>query len=196
MRRSLVAVHTLLAMDNGSFISLLDPPASAQAAVAECVSDGTFPVLIGDEGSSDVMLSSPIILYDHPAVAPESAGDLCDATEIDEILALRVMTLTDDEKAEARGTDRAGRGDHRPLSTTCRPRSGRACTARCVAPRRPPEERDASPWWEPASTPVDPFTDTMSIDGVEVGTGTTCVYDPHAARRRPRSCSTTASPRR
>ena len=54
-----------------------------------------------------MVLSSPIILYDHPAVAPESAGDLFDATEIDEILALRVMTLTDDEKAEARGTDRA-----------------------------------------------------------------------------------------
>ena len=34
--------------------------------------------------------SSPIILYDHPAVAPESAGDLFDATEIDEILTLRV----------------------------------------------------------------------------------------------------------
>ena len=51
------------------------------------------------------MLSSPIILYDFPAVAPESAGDFCDSTEIDEILALRVMTLTDEEKAEARGTD-------------------------------------------------------------------------------------------
>ena len=51
------------------------------------------------------MLSSPIILYDQPAVAPESPGDLYDATEIDEILALRVLTLTDDEKAEARATD-------------------------------------------------------------------------------------------
>ncbi len=51
------------------------------------------------------MLSSPIILYDHPEVAPESQGDLFDATEIDEILALRVLTLTDDEKDEARRTD-------------------------------------------------------------------------------------------
>ena len=67
--------------------------------------EGTFPVLIGDTTTNDVMLSSPIILYDFPAVAPESAGDFCDSTEIDEILALRVMTLTDDEKAEARGTD-------------------------------------------------------------------------------------------
>lgn len=51
------------------------------------------------------MLSSPIILEDHPAVAPESLGALYDATEIDEILALRTAALTDQEKREARGTD-------------------------------------------------------------------------------------------
>ncbi len=51
------------------------------------------------------MLSSPIVLYDHPEVAPESPGDLYDGTEIDEILALRVLTLTDEERSEARGTD-------------------------------------------------------------------------------------------
>ena len=105
MRRSLVAVHTLLAVEDGVFVSLLDPPAYAVGAVAGCRSDGTFPVLVGRAGATDVVLSSPIILYDHPAVAPESAGDIFDATEIDEILALRVLTLTDDEKAEARGTD-------------------------------------------------------------------------------------------
>ena len=52
-----------------------------------------------------MVLSSPIILYDHPEVAPQSPGDLYDSLEIDEILALRVMTLTDEEKSEARGTD-------------------------------------------------------------------------------------------
>ena len=76
-------------------------PDSPAAAVACCEQVGTFPVLIDDT----VVLSSPIILYDRPAVAPESEGDLFDATEIDEILALRVLTLTDDEKREARGTD-------------------------------------------------------------------------------------------
>ena len=70
--------------------------------MADCRSDGAFPVL---SAADDVMLSSPIILYDHPEVAPESPRDLYDATEIDEILALRVLTLTDEEKAEARGTD-------------------------------------------------------------------------------------------
>ncbi|HEY6532566.1 MAG TPA: hypothetical protein VIY72_09690, partial [Acidimicrobiales bacterium] len=106
LARSLIGVHTLLALDGGRFVSLIDPPAGAAAAVAGCRNDGTFPVLVADPlGGSDVVLSSPITLYDHPEVAPESQGDLYDATEIDEILALRVLTLTDDEKAEARGTD-------------------------------------------------------------------------------------------
>ena len=52
-----------------------------------------------------MLLVSPIILYDHPAVAPESSVALYDSTEIDEILTLRVLTLTDEEKAEARATD-------------------------------------------------------------------------------------------
>jgi hypothetical protein len=105
LRRSLVSAHTMLAVRDGRFISLLDPPAAAAQAVASCVNLHTWPVLAGPEGSGDVVLSSPIILYDHPAIAPESPDDLCDATEIDEILTLRIMTLTDEEKREARGTD-------------------------------------------------------------------------------------------
>ena len=102
MGHSLIAVHTMLAVDDGTFVSLLDPPDDAAAAAATCRSDGAYPVLIGD---GDVVLASPIILYDHPEVAPQSPGDLYDSLEIDEILALRVMTLTDQEKSEARGTD-------------------------------------------------------------------------------------------
>jgi hypothetical protein len=101
--RSLISVHTILAVEGGRFVSLLDPPEQAAAAALACTNEGTYPVLIGD--GEDVVLSSPIILYDHPEVAPESPGDLYDSTEIDEILALRVMTLTDEEKMEARGTD-------------------------------------------------------------------------------------------
>ena len=55
------------------------------------------------------MLASPIILYDYPQIAPESPGDLCDGTEIDEILALRILTMTDEEKREARGSDERAR---------------------------------------------------------------------------------------
>ena len=115
MAHSIVGLHVVLAVDDGQFVSSIDPPADARSAVDACTNDGLFPVLLGDEGSADVVLASPIILYDHPAVAPESQGDMFDATEIDEILALRVLTLTDEEKAEARQTDPRGGGDHRPL---------------------------------------------------------------------------------
>ena len=105
VRRSLAAVHTLLAVHHGRFVSLVDPPEFAAPAVSRCVNEGTWPVLVGEEGGQAVVLSSPITLYDYPQVAPESPGDMFDATEIDEILALRVLTLTDEEKREARGTD-------------------------------------------------------------------------------------------
>jgi hydrogenase maturation protease len=55
------------------------------------------------------MLSSPIILYDYPVIAPESAGPLFDGTEIDEILTLRILTLTDVEKSEMRSADEQAR---------------------------------------------------------------------------------------
>src|SRR6185295_13424396 len=95
----------LFRIHEGAFISLLDPPADAAEAVASCRNLRTWPVLVGEPGQHDLLLSSPIILYDYPAIAPESPRDLCDGTEIDELLALRVMTLTDDEKREARATD-------------------------------------------------------------------------------------------
>ncbi len=103
LRGAMLGVHTLLSVANGRFISLLEPPPEAASAVAACDNDGTWPVLMGEDGQ--VMLSSPIILYDQPTIAPESPGDLFDATEIDEILTLRIMTLTEEEKREARATD-------------------------------------------------------------------------------------------
>ena len=168
MRRSLVAVHTLLAIDDGSFVSLLEPAPHAEQVVAGCGNDGTFPVLIGDEIRRDVMLSSPIILYDFPAIAPESAGQFCDSTEIDEILALRVMTLTDDEKAEARSTDpRAAaivdRCDDMPAEIWTRLHGA-------VRSLRP---IDKVPWWDPGQdSSFDPFTDVLRIGAVNVTNGT------------------------
>jgi hypothetical protein len=167
--RSLVAVHTMIAVDEGQFVSLLDPPpGTAAAAAADCSNDGAFPILIDDDR---VILSSPIILYDHPAVAPESPGDLYDSTEIDEILALRVLTLTDEEKAEARATD---------------PRAA-AIVDRCdemapdawerlhgiVRPIEPSVPAPAVPWWDPeADAAVDPWSDSVVVAGVEVSKGT------------------------
>ncbi|SFM63964.1 hypothetical protein SAMN04487980_1003346 [Streptomyces sp. cf124] len=102
---SLVATHLLMALSAGSFLSMTDPPEWARGAVAACRNLHTWPVLAGEPGRADLVLSSPIILEDHPAIAPESPGALYDATEIDEILALRTAALTDEEKREARGTD-------------------------------------------------------------------------------------------
>ncbi len=102
---SLVSTHTILTAKNGEFVSLLEPPDELSEAVADCQNIKTFPVLAGNEGTRDCMLSSPIILYDYPQIAAESAGDLFDGGEIDEILTLRIMTLTDEEKREMRGTD-------------------------------------------------------------------------------------------
>ncbi|HZF07556.1 MAG TPA: hypothetical protein VFE33_02090 [Thermoanaerobaculia bacterium] len=77
LHHSLLSAHTLIAVADGRFVSLLDPPPEAARAAAECSNLRTWPVLVGDEGSGDLLLSSPILLYDHPAIAPEGQGDLC-----------------------------------------------------------------------------------------------------------------------
>ena len=105
LRGALIAAHSLIGVPGGKFLSMTDPPEWAAAAVADCHNARTWPVLAGPQDCTDLMLSSPVILYDHPEVAAESAGDLFDATEIDEILTLRTLTLTDAEKRLARATD-------------------------------------------------------------------------------------------
>ena len=103
--RVMASTHTLLACRDGHFVSLLEPPPELQAETAVCAHVGCFPVLVGEPGADDVLLASPIILYDRPKIAPESAGDFFDATEVDELLTLRVLTLTERERAEAMRSD-------------------------------------------------------------------------------------------
>jgi hypothetical protein len=106
----MLGAHTLLRVEGGEFISLLDPPSELAPLAKTCVNENTWPVLVGGPGSTDCVLSSPIILYDYPRVAAESVTGFHDATEIDEMLTLRVMTLTEEEKREvARTDDRARR---------------------------------------------------------------------------------------
>lgn len=76
LRRSLLATHLILAVSAGEFVSLLDPPEWARPAAARCVNLHTWPVLVGSADRRDVVLSSPIILYDHPELAPESRAGL------------------------------------------------------------------------------------------------------------------------
>jgi hypothetical protein len=200
LRHSLIATHTIIAVNRGKFVSLLDPPEWAQVAARTCVNAHTFPVLAGEPGAHDLVLSSPIIMYDHPQVAPESPGDLFDATEIDEILSLRTLTLSDDEKREARATDRLAaalldrvdamppqllaklHGAVRSLRTLRRDSHGEEhARAGADASNAP-----AAPWWDPGSdASVHPETDSLMIDGGEVTRGS-------IVRLRPRRRGTDA----
>jgi hydrogenase maturation protease len=106
---SLISTHAILHTVDGEFVSLLDPPPALRSVAQACENKGVWPVLVGEEGDSHTMLASPIILYDYPQVAPESPGDLFDGAEIDEILSLRILTMTDDEKHEMRHADERAR---------------------------------------------------------------------------------------
>lgn len=107
--RTLASAHTILTLEDGAFLSLLEPPDAYADAAEACENLCTWPVLVGENGETDTMLSSPIILYDYPELAPESPGDFFDGLEMDEMLTLRILTMTDDEKDEMRQADDLGR---------------------------------------------------------------------------------------
>ena len=179
MRRSLIAVHTLAALEDGAFCSVFDPPEGSEQAVASCKSIGSYAVLVGSAGATDLVLASPIILYDYPAIAPESDGDFHDGCEIDEILALRVLTLTDEEKAEARGTDPRARaiidrcdnmeeGSWDKLHGTMRD----IRTLDAGPTRIDPTDPEPVPWLDPViDASFDPWSDIVVIADVEVSKG-------------------------
>jgi hypothetical protein len=180
VRRSLVGVHVLLHADDATFLSSLDPPEFAKGAVASCTNKNAFPVLIGDEDDDTTVLASPIILYDRPEVAEESPGDMCDATEIDEILALRVLTLTDEEKIQARATDARAAAIVDRVDDFAPEIFERLHGA--IRQLRPAAE-EPLPWWEPAvDAAVDPWTDVINIDGVDVSKGSKVILRPGSRR--------------
>lgn len=170
LRRSLISAHLLIGVTGGAFVSLLDPPEWARPMAQDCRNVHTWPVLVGEPGHRDVVLSSPIILYDYPDIAPESPGDLFDSTEIDEILHLRTLTLTDEETRQARATDpRAAQlidmvGDMPP-----------ELVERLHGVIRyldTPAREAATPWWDPAADAgVSPETDSVTVSGVEIAKG-------------------------
>ncbi len=103
--RAFASTHVVMETQGGAFISLLDPPAAFREAAEACENTGAWPVLVGVEGARDTVLASPIILYDYPAVASQSPGDLYDGAEIDEILTLRILAMTEDEKRQMSAVD-------------------------------------------------------------------------------------------
>ncbi|MEU7301320.1 hypothetical protein [Streptomyces sp. NPDC007206] len=174
LRQALIATHTLLGGDGVEFVSLIDPPEALADQARGCRNAFTFPVLGGaaQEGSTGAaVLSAPIILPDWPQVAPESPGDLHDAAEIDEILTLRTMLLTDEEKAEARATDpRAAQIVDRVEAMPREVFERLHGAIRSLTPAAPPADRPA--WWqEGADDGLSPATDTVLVDGVRVGGG-------------------------
>jgi hypothetical protein len=193
LRQALIATHTLIGGVGVEFVSLIDPPADLTEHARGCRNAFTFPVLGGEPpagrdrsgsarvprtpddatgGTGHVLLSSPIILPDHPQVAPESPGDLHDAAEIDEILTLRTMLLTDEEKREARATDpRAAeildRVDTMPPEVFARLHGA----IRSLAPAAPQGQQRPAWWQEGGDDGLSPSTDTVLVDGVRVSGG-------------------------
>lgn len=193
INHSLIGAHLLLAADGFEFVSTTDPPADALALSAACRQDRCWPVLAGEAPARDLLLGSPIILYDYPEIAAESPGALYDSLEIDEILTLRVMTMTDEEKAEARATDPRAR----EIIDRCDqmtpevlqqmhgilrdPHAGQASAAEPQWPGASdvdalvPTSFDTGdvPWWSPeADASVQPGLDSVLIDGVAVARDT------------------------
>jgi hydrogenase maturation protease len=117
LRRAFISTHTVLRVEGGAFVSLTDPPPERSEAAAECENVGTWPVLVGEPGDRTTLLSSPIILPDYPEIAPESPGDLFDGTEIDELLTLSILGLSDEEKREMQASDPRAREILRRSST-------------------------------------------------------------------------------
>lgn len=209
LRRAFLAAHVVLALDSGHFLSVQDPPEWARPATDECRGERLWPVLLDAEHGSG-MLASPIILSDDPAIAPESNGPLFDGTEIDEILTLRTMALTGEEKRQARATDPKAaqlidRADNMPAEMLerlhgtvryLREATGGAATANTPTTDATTGEPDVEettgadvmappsvPWWDPgADTSVSPDSDTVTIAGAAIGNGSPVTLRPGLRR--------------
>ncbi|MET7772291.1 hypothetical protein [Nocardia sp. NPDC005366] len=175
--RSLIGAHVIAEVAGSRFLSLLEPPPEAERAAKDCAHHRCFPVLAGPPGERRLVLISPIILYDHPEIAEQSEGPLFDSTEIDEILTLRVMTMTDEEKEQARATDpRAAaiidRCDAMTSDGMGRLHGVLRDPHRLDDPRVVPEVPQGLDWWDPrADTAVRPDSDAVAVGGVLVRKG-------------------------
>jgi hypothetical protein len=105
LRQTLCSTHVILRARDGAWVSLTDPPEALRAEADACENSGVWPVLVGNEGDRSTMLASPIILSDHPEIAPESPGNLFDSGEIDQMLVLNILAMTDEERRDMRDSD-------------------------------------------------------------------------------------------
>ncbi len=105
LRATMCSTHAVLRVRGGEWVSATDPPERLRAAADACEQDGAWPVLVGEPGDRSTVLASPIILSDHPEIAPESPGDLFDSGEIDGMLVLNILAMTDEERRDMRDAD-------------------------------------------------------------------------------------------
>jgi hypothetical protein len=177
--QTLVSTHTILKVEGGEFVSLMDPPEELKRLTEQCENVKTWPVLAGEERDKHTILSSPIILYDYPQIAPESPGDLFDGGEIDQLLTLSILSLTDEEKEEARATDpRAREILDRSESLTEEDLMGLHGAIRGFQMLRGGEQIDPFEV-EGLERPAPP---SVTVGGVEVGTGSRVRLWPQAGR--------------
>ena len=203
LRTAFVSAHVLLAAHGGRFVSVLDPIPEAADATKALVNRHLFPVLVGDKAVDEqraaLMFSSPIILYDFPAVAAQTDADAFDSTEIDELLTLSVLSLPDAERDEARATDPRARAiieraERFSMQDLARVHAGtlyRVGDSDPFPADQPFPARNPFGGFDPFSTGRDPFAsadpfaaldvpaiDCVFVDGVKVAKGSSVRLQP------------------
>jgi hypothetical protein len=164
--QSLISAHVVLVCKGGNFVSATDPPPQLHAAAAACENIALWPALLGEAPSRAVLLASPIILGDYPQIAAESPGDLFDGGEIDEILTLRVLTLTDDEKRAMQALDPRTRAILERSESLAPEQIARmhGLVHPLPQPPAPSTPEDAS-----LELPADPFQQLLSLPSIHAG---------------------------
>jgi len=174
LKQTFLSTHTILQVKDGEFISLTDPPELYEADAKECKNLHTWPVLVGQPGEKQNMLSSPIILPDYPQIAPESPGNLFDNSEVDQLLFLNILALTDEEKDEIRATDPKAREIlERSESLTMDDFMNMHGAIRDFRTLR--EIPEINPLFEPLEKPV---PKSLLVDGVEIRKGSRVRLEP------------------
>jgi hypothetical protein len=175
LAHALVSTHAILRVVDGEFVSMTDPPDDLRLDVAACRNRGAWPVLVGPAGERSTMLSSPIILPDYPRIAPESPGDLFDGTEIDQLLTLNILSLTEEEKSELRATDPRARAILERTEALTPDALMRLHGAVRDGPRSS-AEADDSPTLE---RPDPPALESIEIGGIAIARGSRVRLRPH-----------------
>ncbi len=179
---SLLSTHVVLEASAGRFVSPLERDGIAGAASAACENVNTWPVLASP--GDDAVLAAPIMLPDHPSLAPESLGNLFDNTEIEEALLLHVQALSDSEREQIAAQDPAVREMIERASATTPEQMlalhGRLESADPALQTTPPLPPDPGPAPEPGHP--NPGEATLEVGGVTFRKGAKVVLRPGTER--------------